>query len=419
MPNSILAKLLFILPLCTATVESAHAQSGCPDPQATNYNPAAAVNDGSCQYPVTTIDLPVKTKLTDDVAESSGLVYTNGSLWTFNDSGNPPVLFRVDSASGQVLQQVRISNFDNVDWEDITADAQYMYVGDFGNNSGSRRDLRVLRIPKSNLGPAATTATAQAIAFSYPDQTDFSPRNNRHNFDCEAMFYANDSLHLFTKNWVDLQTRYYTIPATPGTYLAHLKATFNTNGLVTAAALNASGNVAALLGYSAQNGESFLWLLSGFRAGNYLQANKRRIELPNALLIGQAEGLCFVGRYRVFVSNERLSNFLATVPQQLYALPLARWLAPAVLATRAPRSTNSFTAVPNPAHHTLHIARATSTNEAATIVLQDLQGRTVLTATLPASRRTQDLDLTAVTAGNYILRIRSAQSSFSKKITVY
>ena len=413
-----LTKLSLVLLLCAALGQT-HAQSGCPDPQATNYNPGAAVNDGSCQYPVTAIDLPVKTKLADDVAESSGLVYTSGNLWTFNDSGNAPVLFRVDSVSGQVLQQVRISNFDNMDWEDITADAQYVYVGDFGNNAGDRHNLRVLRIPKAALGPVATTATAQAIEFSYPDQTDFTPRNNRHNFDCEALFFANDSLHLFTKGWVDLQTHYYTIPATPGKYVAHLKATFNVNGLVTAAALNASGNVAALLGYSAQNGACFLWLISGFKAGNYLGANKRRIELPNALLIGQAEGLCFVDRSRVFISNERLSNILASVPPQLYTLPLGRWVAPAVLATKAKSIVPSFTVVPNPARHTLHIERTTSPNDAASIALHDLQGRTVLKATLPTGRRTQDLDLTGVSAGTYVLKIESAHGTFSKRITVY
>jgi hypothetical protein len=417
--NWMLAKLSFAFLLCAAALLPAQAQSNCNDPQATNYNPAATGNDGSCQYPVTTTALPLKTKLADGVAESSGLVYTNGKLWTFNDSGNPPVLFRIDSASGQVAQQVRITNFDNVDWEDITADAQYVYVGDFGNNSGSRRDLRVLRVPKTSLGAAATTATAEAIEFSYPDQTDFTPRNNRHDFDCEAFFYANDSLHLFTKNWVDLQTRYYTIPAAPGTYVAHLKATFNVNGLVTGAALNATGSVAGLLGYNAQTAESFIWLLSGFKGGNYLQGYRRRIELPSAVLIGQVEGLCFVDRYRVFISNERLSNFLVTVPQQLYSLPLSRWLAPTVLATKPKTLVTGFTALPNPAHHTLHIARTTSSTDAASVQLLDLQGRTALTTSLPAGRRAQDLDLSAIAAGNYVLKIQTPQGTFSKKITVH
>nr|GFB48249.1 phosphoglucomutase 2 [Tanacetum cinerariifolium] len=205
----------------------------------------------------------------------------------------------------------------------------YVYIGDFGNNNGDRRDLRILRVAKADLGPAATTATAQAINFSYPDQTNFTPRTNAHNFDCEAFFFANDSLHLFTKNWVDLQTRYYTVPAAPGTYVAHLRGTFNVNGLVTAADLNPTGTTAALLGYNATNGTTFMWLLSGYQGAGYLRANKRRIELPNALLIGQAEGLCFVKNARVFISNEQISNALLTVPPRLYALGLGAWPATA------------------------------------------------------------------------------------------
>jgi hypothetical protein len=410
-----LIKLYYIL-LFVAIAGTARAQGGCPDPLATNYNPAATSNDGSCQYPVTNAVPTTKATLAAAVAESSGLLYTGGNLWTHNDSGNPAVLFRVDSTSGQVLQQVSISNFANTDWEDLAADAQSVYIGDFGNNYGSRQDLRVLRVAKSDLGPAATTATAQAINFSYPDQTDFTPRLNQHNFDCEAFFFANDSLHLFTKNWVDLKTRYYTIPAAPGTYVAHLKATFNVNGLVTAAALNPTGKVAGLLGYSAQNGSTFLWLLSGFQGTDFLKANKRRLELPNAVYIGQAEGLCFVGRARVFLSNERLSNILVTVPQQLHALSLGSWLPATVLATKAASPASSFTAVPVPAEHALHLAR--TTKEAASVVMLDLMGRVVLAVPLPAGQLTLDLDLTEVAGGQYVLKMQSARGVVSQKITV-
>jgi hypothetical protein len=296
-----LAKLTLSLLLALATTRLAQAQN-CADPQATNYNPAAVGNDGSCQYPVTSTPLPLKTKLADEVAESSGLQYTAGSLWTFNDSGNAPVLFRVDSTDGHVVQRVRIVNFPNVDWEDIAASPQYLYIGDFGNNGGDRRDLRVLRVPKAALGATADTASAQAIRFSYPDQTDFSPRNNRHNFDCEAFFFANDSLHLFTKNWSDLQTRYYTVPATPGTYVAHYKGTFNVNGLITAADISPTGAVAGLLGYNASDGATFLWLLSGYQGAGYLRANKRRIELPRgcALWAATACSLAMNGLARSF-----------------------------------------------------------------------------------------------------------------------
>ena len=267
-----------------------------------------------------------KARLDRAVPETSALLYTDGALWTVNDGGNAPVLFRLDSATGNVLQQVRLRNVANVDWEALTADANYLYVGDFGNNAGKRRNLRVLRVAKTTLGPAADTVAADEIAFHYPEQTDFSTAIYRHNFDCEAFFYFRDSLHFFTKNWADRRTRYYTVPAQPGSHAAHFKETFDVKGLVTAAALNPAGTAAALLGYDARNGATFLWLLSDFADTRFFAGQARRLRLPNALRIGQAEGLCFVGPHRVFVSNERLARYFALVPQRLYALNLRRWL---------------------------------------------------------------------------------------------
>lgn len=296
--------------------------------------PPIAAND-------TVRELPLRAQLPPAIAETSGLCYTNGQLWTLNDSGNAPVLFRLDSASGRIVQRVRLTNFANVDWEDLAADAKYLYVGDFGNNNGNRRDLRVLRLPRP--APADSTAEAEAIAFSYPDQTDFTARPNHHNFDCEAFFVAHDSLHLFTKNWQDLRTRYYTLPAAPGAYVAHLRGSFNTNGLVTAAALNPAGTVAGLLGYSVQDGSAFLWLLRNFGSG-FLGTDRRRIELPSVLEIGQVEGLCFVGNSRVLISNEQLSKLIFNVPPQLYSLSLGLWLG----TTARPRPAVGRRAPPHP-----------------------------------------------------------------------
>jgi hypothetical protein len=410
-----LAKFHLLLALLLGTAP-AWAQGGCTDPQATNYNPAATSNSGSCQYPITTTALLTKATLPSAVNESSGLLYTGGSVWTHNDSGNPAVLFRVDSTSGQVLQQVAISNFANTDWEDLAASAQYVYIGDFGNNNGDRRDLRILRVAKTDLGASATMATAQAINFSYPDQTDFTPRNNAHNFDCEAFFFANDSLHLFTKNWSDLQTRYYTVPATPGTQVAHLKGTFNVNGLITGADINSTGTTAVLLGYNVTGLTTFMWVLSGFQGTSYLKANKRRIELPSALLIGQAEGICFAKNARVFISNEQVSNALLTVPPRLYALGLGAWVPTTALAAKAARPAGRFTALPNPAQHTLRIER--TTGEEASLLLQNMTGQVVMALPLAGGQLTLDLDLTPVETGQYVLKLQSAHGVVSQKITV-
>ncbi len=394
-------------------------QSGCPDPRATNYNPAARVNDGSCQYPATTTALETKALLDADVPETSGLQTTAGALWTFNDSGNPPVLFRIDSATGRATQRVRVVNFANVDWEDIAADARYLYVGDFGNNPGDRRDLRVLRVPLAGLAPGADTVSAQAINFHYPDQTVFGGGTNKHNFDCEALFYAHDSLHLFTKDWADRRTRYYTIPAAPGNYTAHLKGSFDTKGLITAADVNAAGTAAALLGYDPATGATFVWLLSDFPGTQFFRGNKRRIELPNALTVGQAEGLAFAGRYRLLLSNEQLVAGPLAVPQRLYALNAGRWLAPAVVTAAAAQGPlPGLRAFPNPAAHTLRIERADAGGPDVALTLLDLRGRPVAAARLRAGAPGLALDVSGAAAGLYVLRAQSAAGTFSQKIAL-
>ncbi len=411
-------KILGVFLLALAFGGRAFGQSGCSDPQATNYNPAARTNDGSCQYPATTTPLPTKALLDAGVPETSGLQLAGGALWTFNDSGNPPVLFRIDSASGQATQRVRVVNFANVDWEDIAADARYLYVGDFGNNAGDRRDLRVLRVPLAGLAPGADTVSAQAIGFQYPDQTVFGGGVNNHNFDCEAVFYFRDSLHLFTKDWADRRTRYYTVPATPGAHTAHLKATFDVKGLITAADISPNGTTAALLGYEPATGATFVWLLSDFPGTQFFGGNKRRIELPNALAIGQAEGLCFAGRARLLLSNERLVAGPLTVPQRLYALNAGRWLAPAVVTgTAAAGPRPSLRAFPNPAAHTLRIERAEAGGDVA-LTLLDLLGRPAATGHLRAGALAVALDVTGVAPGAYALRMQSAAGTVSQKIVI-
>lgn len=142
------------------------------------------------------------TKLPPRLNETSGLVFFDGNLWTINDSGNPPELFSIDTANGNILRALRISNADNKDWESLTQDDSSLYIGDFGNNYGNRTDLRILKISKADLlSPSADSVRADCINYSYPDQTRFAPGLNKNNFDCEAFIFYNDSLHLFSKNW--------------------------------------------------------------------------------------------------------------------------------------------------------------------------------------------------------------------------
>ncbi len=45
------------------------------------------------------------------------------------------LLYGLNPETGEILQRIEIENVKNRDWEDITIDETYFYVGDFGNNA--------------------------------------------------------------------------------------------------------------------------------------------------------------------------------------------------------------------------------------------------------------------------------------------
>lgn len=303
--------------------------SGCKDPTAVNYNPSATVNDGSCAYNPTSYTPPVKVNpMNTLLVETSGLQWAGNSLWTFNDGGGAAAIYRIDTASSAILQTVNLGGATNVDWEDVAFDGTYFYIGDFGNNAtGTRTDLKIYKfpigaVPDYAANPTVTVPSAQieVINFRYSDQTDFSKdTSNYTKFDCEALIVDGGKIHLFTKNWIDTVTTHYVIdPSTAGPYTATPLETLNTKYLVTAADKVPGLNVVALLGY--QNGipgNHYLHLLSDFSGGYYFNGNKRRLDLPDALTLGQAEGLTFRNGSYGYISNERITYGSFTVTSKL------------------------------------------------------------------------------------------------------
>lgn len=108
---------------------------------------------------------PVKpqrvTRLAPSRNETSGLLFAGGTVWTQLDGGHPHRLFQVDTLTGAVLREVEIANAANTDREDICTDGRWVFVGDFGNNNGNRRDLRIYRFP---LAALLDTGLASVIA---------------------------------------------------------------------------------------------------------------------------------------------------------------------------------------------------------------------------------------------------------------
>jgi hypothetical protein len=343
--------------LCTFFIgliwsQSSNAQiPGCMDPASSNYNPLATISDGSCIYPDGNVPLKSlkKATLPNTISEISGMVFINSKLYGHNDSGGQPAIYEIDTTNGTINKTITLLGVTNVDWEDITQDDHYVYIGDFGNNeAGNRTDLKIYRFPKSdidNINGATGNVPSSDIAtinFRYEDQVDFTQSQpNSTRFDCESIIYDNGQLHLFTKNWLGNYTVHYVLSASPvaDTQVAIRKDSFNTQGTLITSAAKINDQTIALLGYEVAGYPSgSLLIISGFSDMDHLftTGNKRKVDLGKIVDvlggggIGQIEGLALAGTERVLISNElfsrEVSGFTFTVLQNLYGLNISAWL---------------------------------------------------------------------------------------------
>ena len=298
-------------------------QFGCTDSQATNFNASASINDGSCLYNPTNYSLNLVANLVDTLSENSGLVWAAGKLYTFNDSGSGTKVYEV-TANGTIIRTIHIANSTNVDWEAMTSDSTYFYLGDFGNNNGNRTDLCIYRLLKSEVtNNAIDTVVAEKMNFSWADQLDFTSAYNANNFDCEAFYATEDSLFLFSKNWVDLKTKCYSLPNYwTDTLNATLSSQFDVDGLITDACKDTMNDRIYLLGYK-NNGSnfytSFIWCLWDHASNFIFSGNKRRIEIGNVLTVSQTEGITLSDNGTAYVSAEKVINII-TIPAKLFNL---------------------------------------------------------------------------------------------------
>src|SRR6187402_2432782 len=89
----------------------------------------------ACQLPG---DNPSKlipvNPLPSELTENSGLIEMDDDLFVgLNDGGDKPSLYLFALKRKIATRTVRINNATNVDWEDLTMDSLYVYIGDMGN----------------------------------------------------------------------------------------------------------------------------------------------------------------------------------------------------------------------------------------------------------------------------------------------
>ena len=382
---------------------------GCTDPLATNYDALATDNDGSCAYPNSSVSPVSSTNLANNLSETSGLIAWNSSVWTHNDNSDIN-LYSLDTIDGAVIQSYPLTGLANIDWEEISQDSNYVYVGDFGNNvNGNRTDLKIFRIEKNSL--LAQAPVIDTIYFSYSDQVDFTPTgSNNTDFDCEAMVVTSDSIYLFTKQWVSSQSGLYVLPKIPGTHSAVLKTTFDTQGMITGATLMQSQRIIALCGYTNLL-QPFTWMLYDFTGAEYFNGNKRHISIP--LPFHQMEGIATADGLTYYMTNEYFS--IIATPQKFHVFDLSSFLGN-YLTTSAHDAEMTAThdnilLYPNPVTEKLYIEFG---NKPAGFSMVNATGETVKAGKLDSF--TSEINISALPQGIYFLKVDETKSSRIKVI---
>jgi hypothetical protein len=311
--------ILFFLLCNTATYSQI---SGCTDVLAKNFDPNTTINNGSCVYTSAKIKPEFSLKLSDTLKETSGLIAFDNLLWTHNDDHDTHI-YGMDF-NGKILKKVTLEKVKNNDWEEISQDSSFIYIGDFGNNfQGNRQNLHFLRIEKKSF--LSNNPVIDTISFFYSNQTNFSiQKENTTDFDCEAFVVSKDSIYLFSKEWSNNKTSIYKLPKTPGNHIAQLKETLNVEGLVTGATLLPSGKGIVLCGYSKML-HPFLFLLYDYKNNDFSTGNKRKIKL--SLPFYQIEGITTFDEKRFYLTNESFVRkpFL-NIPQQIHTIDLSLYL---------------------------------------------------------------------------------------------
>jgi hypothetical protein len=341
-------------------------------------------------------DFKEKFELPSAVEETSGLLFLDGKIITNNDGGDAANLYEIDSLTGNLLRTININNATNVDWEDLADDETYIYIGDFGNNNGTRTDLKIYKILKSDF-KNNTQISSEIISFSYEDQTNFNS-SNTHNFDAEAFVIYEDSILIFTKNRGDFKTNVYKIPKTIGNHTAVKVSSANVDGLITGATYNGNFLLCGYDGYLTP----FLVQISYDRApgDDIFSSGFTKEPLTTQLGTGsQVEAITSFKLGKYYISRESFSTSVAgtefTFPQKLYEFTDARDFSLSI----DKNNLENFKVYPNPTLNKLYL---NSKKVIKKVSLFNIVGDKILSFNFDQ----KEINISNFSKGIYILRIQ-------------
>ncbi|MCW2607163.1 MAG: hypothetical protein JWO60_1856, partial [Frankiales bacterium] len=245
--------------------------------------------------------------------EVSGVAVGARGVWVQEDSGNGPVVVRVDRR-GRVLQRYDV-RAQNRDWEDLAAapDAQgrpSLWLADVGDNRAVREQVQVHRVAEGD--PAGRVTTSR---FTYED--------GPHDAEALLVLPGAQRLALVTKGIGGAGV--YEAPVGGGVLrrvaTVRLSPTGTPGGpvgafgqlLVTGGAVSADGTRVALRTYT----DLYEWDLQGDLAATFAQ-DPARTALPPT---GQGEAVAYDGPDAVLVASEGQDAPLQRLVRQAASSP--------------------------------------------------------------------------------------------------
>lgn len=266
------------------------------------------------------------------ISEMSGIVKSHSRddvYWVLNDSGDSARIFAINGKGENIIptyskfsyygeeavagkeqwQGFKVLFAENVDWEDMTADEDHLYIADMGNNGNARQDLGVYII--SEIDPTASTQSASIkhIPVFFPEQTSF-PASVWH-FDSEGLFSSEGKLYFVTKHRVagsgdwEPGANLYRLDTENADEANPLIFIDSHSGITTATSAEVSpdGQTLAVLSLTA------LWLFDKPASGDqWFSSTFRKIELDEDN-VRQTEAVTWIDADTLLITNEQRDMF--------------------------------------------------------------------------------------------------------------
>ncbi len=271
---------------------------------------------------VISVDLPNKDEVKlkpfakiqfKEINESSGIVKSrifDDLYWTLNDSGDEARIFAIRQDGSLHVPEwaeeyhgLSIPDAVNIDWEDISTDNNgNLYIGACGNNGNARKDLSIYIVKEPNVYNVLATRFFEKIDFYFPEQKKFPPKMR--NYDCEAIFTANDKIYVLTKHRSDKNTclyRFDSMDTDKKNALTKLSE-ITIGGRVTAADCSKDGKKLVVLTYNN------VWLFEVDKGDDFFNGKKHWLPISAK----QCEAISIEDN-ELIITNEQMDIFKLSV----------------------------------------------------------------------------------------------------------